>query len=39
MLLTVDLPPERRRELGLSVGETVYVAPRQVRVFVQDFSI
>ncbi|HLY38082.1 MAG TPA: sulfate/molybdate ABC transporter ATP-binding protein [Candidatus Binatia bacterium] len=39
VLLTVDLPPERYRELGLSVGETVYVTPRQVRVFVQDYSI
>jgi sulfate transport system ATP-binding protein len=39
VLLTVDLPPERYRELGLSIGEMVYVTPRQVRVFVQDYSI
>jgi sulfate/thiosulfate transport system ATP-binding protein len=34
VLLTVDLPSERYRELGPTVGETVYVAPRRVRVFV-----
>ena len=39
VLLTVDLSPDRYRELGLAVGETVYVTPRQVRVFVQDYSI
>ena len=39
VLLTVDLPPERYKALGLTVGESVHVAPRHVRVFVQDYSI
>ena len=39
VLLTVDLSPDRYRELGLRVGDTVYVTPRHVRVFVQDYSI
>jgi sulfate transport system ATP-binding protein len=39
VLLTVDLTPERHAELALRVGDTVFVAPRQVRVFVQDYSI
>jgi sulfate transport system ATP-binding protein len=39
VLLTVDLPPERHRELGLAVGELVHVVPRRVRVFVQDYAI
>jgi len=38
-LLTVDLTPERYAELGLNVGDTVHVVPRQLRVFVQDYSI
>ncbi|HYR96616.1 MAG TPA: TOBE-like domain-containing protein [Candidatus Binatus sp.] len=39
VLLTVDLTPERYAELGLNVGDTVHVVPRQLRVFVQDYSI
>jgi sulfate transport system ATP-binding protein len=39
VLLTVDLSPDRYRELGLRVGDTVYVTPRHVRVFVQDYPI
>jgi sulfate transport system ATP-binding protein len=39
VLLTVDLTPERYAELGLKVGDTVHVVPRQLRVFVQDYSI
>jgi hypothetical protein len=39
IVLSIDLTPERHRELGLVVGETVYVVPRQLRVFVQDYSI
>jgi sulfate/thiosulfate transport system ATP-binding protein len=38
LVLSVDLPVERQRELGVRVGETVYVVPRQVRVFVQEGS-
>src|SRR5581483_7315036 len=37
--LTVDLSPERDRELRLSVGDQVHVVPRQVRVFVQGYAI
>ena len=39
VVLSVDLTPERHGELGLAVGDTVYVVPRQLRVFVQDYSI
>jgi len=39
VLLSVDLTPERQGELGLAVGDTVFVVPRQLRVFVQDYSI
>jgi sulfate transport system ATP-binding protein len=39
VLLTVDLTPDRYAELGLRVGDTVHVVPRQLRVFVQDYSI
>jgi sulfate/thiosulfate transport system ATP-binding protein len=39
VLLTVDVPRDRFDELGLEVGERVWVAPRQLRVFVQDYVI
>ena len=39
VLLTVDVPPDRWRDLGLQVGDVVHVAPRQLRVFVEDYSI
>lgn len=39
MDINVDLSPERYAELGLKVGETVYVSPKKVRVFVPDFVI
>ena len=39
VLLTIDLTPERYAELALKVGDTVHVVPRQLRVFVQDYSI
>jgi len=39
VVLTVDVSWERYAELGLTVGDTVYVAPRQLRVFVQDYAI
>jgi hypothetical protein len=37
--LNVVLTPERHAELRLSAGESVYVFPKRVRVFVQDYSI
>jgi sulfate transport system ATP-binding protein len=39
VVLTVDVSWERYAELELSVGDTVYVSPRQLRVFVQDYAI
>jgi sulfate transport system ATP-binding protein len=39
VLLTVDVSWDRYTELGLRVGDTVYVSPRQLRVFVQDYAI
>jgi extradiol dioxygenase family protein len=39
VVLTVDVSWERYAELRLAVGDTVYVAPRQVRVFVQEYAI
>ena len=39
VLLSVDLTPEQHRELGLAVGDVVHVVPRQLRVFVQDYSV
>jgi sulfate transport system ATP-binding protein len=37
--LNVVLTPERHGELRLMTGESVYVFPKRVRVFVQDYSI
>jgi sulfate transport system ATP-binding protein len=37
--LNVDLGWERYNELKLHPGETVYVSPRRMRVFVQDYQI
>ena len=41
LVVNAELSPERYAELGLQVGDTVYVAPRRVRVFAQepDYSI
>jgi sulfate/thiosulfate transport system ATP-binding protein len=39
VLLTVDVTWERYAELQLTVGDTVWVSPRQLRVFVQDYAI
>ena len=39
VVLTVDVSWERYAELRLAVGDTVYVSPRQLRVFVQDYAI
>ena len=37
--LNVDMSWERYNELSLRPGDVVHVAPKQVRVFVQDFAI
>ena len=34
--IKVDLPFDRYQQLGLHIGETVYVAPKRVRVFVPE---
>jgi sulfate/thiosulfate transport system ATP-binding protein len=39
IVLTVDVPSERYAELKLAVGDTVFVSPRQVRVFIQDHAV
>src|SRR5437899_2450924 len=39
VVLTVDVSWERYAELRLRVGDTVWVTPRQLRVFVQDYAI
>jgi sulfate transport system ATP-binding protein len=39
VLLTVDVSWDRYAELRLNVGDTVYVSPRQLRVFVQDYAV
>jgi len=39
VILTVDVTWERYAELRLAVGDTVYISPRQLRVFVQDYTI
>ncbi len=37
--LHVELTPERHAELGLKPGDLVFVVPRRVRVFAQDYVI
>jgi len=39
VVLTVDVSWERYGELRLQVGDTVWLSPRQVRVFVQDHAV
>ena len=39
VVLNVDVTRDRYAELGLEVGDTVYVAARDVRVYVQDYII
>jgi len=39
VMLTVDVSWDRYAELRLQVGDTVWVSPRQLRVFVQDYAI
>ncbi|MBI5440389.1 MAG: sulfate ABC transporter ATP-binding protein [Deltaproteobacteria bacterium] len=37
--IEAEISPERHGELGLQVGERVYVKPRNLTVFVEDFCI
>ncbi len=37
--IQVDLSQERFRELGLIVGETVFVYPKNARIFIPDYAI
>jgi sulfate transport system ATP-binding protein len=39
VVLNVDVSWERYAELRLSVGDTVWISPRQVRVFLQEYAI
>jgi sulfate/thiosulfate transport system ATP-binding protein len=39
VVLNVDLSWDRYNELKLNTGDMVYVSPRQMRVFVQDYAI
>jgi len=39
VMLNVDVPWDRYGELRLQTGDTVHVAPRQMRLFVQDYVI
>jgi sulfate transport system ATP-binding protein len=39
VVLNVDVSWERFGELGIALGDVVYVSPRQMRVFVQDYVI
>ena len=39
VMLTVDVSWERYAELRLQVGDTVYVSPRQLRVFVEEYAV
>jgi len=39
VVLTIDVGWEHFTDLQLRVGDTVYVSPRQLRVFVQDYAI
>jgi sulfate transport system ATP-binding protein len=38
-LIEAELTPDRRRELNLVAGDRVFVNPKNLRVFVQDFCI
>ena len=39
VLLTVDVSWDRYTELRLNVGDTVFVSPRHLRVFVQGYAV
>jgi sulfate transport system ATP-binding protein len=38
-IIQAELTKERYRELGLQTGDRVFIKPRNMRVFVQDYSI
>ena len=38
-LISAEVTAERFAELALRAGDTVYVAPKKVRVFLPDYSI
>ncbi len=38
-IIEAELTKERYKELGLQTGDKVFIKPRNVRVFVQDYSI
>ena len=37
--INVEMPHERFRTVAVSVGDRVYVIPRDAKVFVEDYSI
>jgi hypothetical protein len=37
--LRVDLPWDRLNQLGLRAGDTVFVFPKRMRIFVQNYQI
>jgi sulfate transport system ATP-binding protein len=39
VLIHVDVSPDRYAELALKPGDTVYVSPRRVRVFLPEYTI
>ncbi len=39
LLVNVDLIPEHYAQLGLKAGETVFVSPKRVRMFADDYVI
>jgi sulfate transport system ATP-binding protein len=39
LVINVEIPAEQFAQMAIQPGDTVYVAPRKVRVFVEDFSI
>lgn len=39
LVVHVEIPTERFAQLAFQPGDTVYVSPRKVRVFVEDFAI
>jgi sulfate transport system ATP-binding protein len=39
LVVHVEVPAEQFAQMAVRAGDTVYVAPKKVRVFVEDFSI
>ena len=37
--IQVEISHEKYRELGVSVGSPVHVTPREIKVFVDDYTI